>query len=388
MSSNELNKYSKSVDLAILNEEMSNEATEAWNEKQDKSPYKETNLDRLSLIKDKYRGRCGEIGDAKIWRYTCLPVRDVATNNHFPGVDNIVNNYTTDSKVALQIHNGNSYNIRHIKPNGAELVSAGGIRPGYIVKVLFEPDPSKVDMTPSGKDEFCIGLSNSKDNRWLEYGGNVYDFVHRSADVFGAAQLKRDLAEGRYAATDWDKLYIGYLIDAAKKFPTPDQEPDGLFGILQNLNGTHTGNVGERALLRLLKRKGYDARKATTEQQTTHGDIVVYLPNGRVVWLEVKTSADTKNITGQHIKRTAEFDYLVVIHISKGMRRFYIVPKSITLNTDLTGITVDGNNKDEETKLSVSIKSADEKIKHPLRPYLFYNEDAMAQLDRILKGNT
>ena len=387
MSSDELNKYSKTVDLAIFNEELLNEANKTWKEKQEKSPYKGTNLEHLSLIKSKYIGRCGEVADAKLWSHAGLPVRDVATNNNFLGVDNLVNNYTTDSKLALKVHNSNSYHIRHIKPHGAELVSACGISPGHIIKVLFEPDPSKVEMTVSKKDEFQINLSTVDTNRWLEYGGNVHDFIHRSADVFGATQLKRDLAEGRYTATDWNKVYIGHLIDTAKQFPTPDQEPDGLFGILQNLNGTHTGNVGERALRRFLRRKGYNVRTATTAEQTTHGDIVVYLPDGRVVWLEVKTGASIKDIRGNHIKRTAKFDYLVVIHISQGMRRFYIVPKNITLDTTITGINPDADNKDEDTDLKVAIKSADENLKHPLRPYLFYNEDAMTELDRILKGN-
>ena len=387
MSSSELNKYSKSVDLAILNEELFNEANKTWKEKQEKSPYKGTELERVSLIKDKHRGRCGEVADAKLWDHAGLPVRDVATNNHFPGVDNIANNYTIDSKLALKVHNTNSYRIAHIKPHGAELVSACGIRPGHIIKVLFEPDPSKIVMTPRGKYEFEINLSNSVNNRWLDYGGNVYDFIHRSADVLNAKGLQRDLVEGRYAATDWDKVYIRHLVDAAKQFPTPDQEPDGLFGLLQNLNGSHTGNVGEISLLRLLIRKGYNARKATTSEQSTHGDIVVYLPDGRAVWLEVKTSADSKSIAGYHIKRSADFDYLVVIHAAQGIRRFYIMPKAITEDTSLTGINTDGNNKDDETRLLVPIKSADENLNHPLRPYLYYNEDAMTQLDRILKGN-
>ena len=348
-----------------------------WVEKQQQSPYMGTELEHFSLLNVKHVGRVFELAAIDLLELCGFDVQDVAADNSEAGVDLLVNGYAVDAKGARYTPSCNQYKLRHINPEKADVVFGFGICPNHLVGVAV--DVNTVDLRLDAGGQAAIHLSAVSTNRWREYGGSVYQTVAKLASIVGSS-----IGDGAHGV-DLDSYYIDRIVHHAATFEAPTQALDGLHSLLQLINGPHVGLPFEAELLKVLKGFGYNARAAVDEEQSLYGDILV-TTRGGAVWLELKLSADNSWVAFRNIGGDAEFSYLVGLHVSKGVRRFYIVPKAVTLDMDVTGVTECGNNKNN-TVIRIRSKQAADNPQHDLYRYQYTLHAGLAKLDRILKGN-
>ena len=354
---------------------------EVWREKQKHSPYFGTELEHFSLLNSKHVGRVFELAALDLLELCGFDVQDVATDNSEAGVDLLVNGYTVDVKGGRQLHRNDGrtskqYSLMHINPEKADIVLGFGVCPDHLVGVAMNVNTAGLRLDAGGQAHITLSVCTS--SKWSEYGGSAYQTVAQLARLVGTS-----IGDGAHGV-DLDQYYVDRIVHHAATFAAPTQELDGLHSLLQLLNGKHVGLPFETELLKVLKGFGYSTRAAVDAEQGVYGDILV-TTRGGVVWLELKLSADNNMVAFQNIKGEAAFSYLVGLHVAKGIRRFYIIPKDVTLDTDVTGVRACGNNK-SSTRIRIEGNSPDNP-EHPLYKYQYTLHAGLAKLDRILKGN-
>lgn len=355
-----------------------------WKEKQRKSPYFGTELERFGLLNTKHLGRVFELAALGVLSKCGFDVRDVANDNDYPGVDILVNGHTVDVKGARYQPSRKSYMIDHIDPKKASIVFGVGLKHGHIMMVAFEP--AKVDLTLGKGDEAYLYLSATSNNKWLKHGGSVKDALLILANLVGAPELHERIETTASTVRCLDGYYEALIKFHAETFEIPTQELDGLHSVLQHLNANHVGDTFEAVVIELLQSLNYKARAATAEEQGTHGDILVTLRDGVEVWLELKMSSQNSAVRFNHINPEARFEYFIGLHVAKGQRRFYIIPNADEINDSLPGVYVDSNN---QNNLDIRLGfSAADNPKHPLYKYQYTLRAGLEKLDRLLKGNT
>ena len=354
---------------------------EVWRGKQKKSPYIGTELEHFSLLNGTYVGRIFELAAIDLLELCGFDVQDVATDNDEAGVDLLVNGYAVDVKGARQAHlndgrTSKRYILAHINPEKADIVLGFGLCPNHLVGVAMDVNTAGLRLDVGGQAK--IALSTVVSNKWSKYGGSMYQTVAKLATLVGAS-----IGDGAHGV-DLDQYYIDRVAHHAAKFEAPTQELDGLHSLLQLLSGSHVGATFEEELLKVLRGFGYNTRAAVGEEQGLYGDILV-TTSGGAVWLELKLSASNDRVAFYNIGGDAEFSYLVGLHVDKGVRRLYIIPKEVTLDTDITGVMAYSHNKDN-TIIMIHGNSPDNPT-HPLYKYQYTLHAGLAKLDRILKGN-
>ena len=381
MEANEWNDIYFDLAAAAFERGMHDAYLEVWREKQKHSPYIGTELEHFSLLNSTYVGRVFELASIDLLELCGFDVQDVATASDGSGIDLLVNRYTVDIKGARQTHRNDGrtskhYILTHINPAKADIVLGFGLCPNHLVGVAV--DTSKAGLRLDAGGEAQISLSSVTSNKWREYGGSAYQTVAQLARIVGTS-----IGDGAHGV-DLNQYYVDRIVHHAATFEAPTQELDGLHSLLQLLSSHHVGDPFEAELLKVLRGFGYKARAAVGEEQGLYGDILV-TTRGGAVWLELKLSANNNMAAFQNIKGDAEFSYLVGLHVAKGVRRFYIVPKDVTLDRDTAGVTVYGNNK-SNTTIQIRNKAADNP-QHDLYRYQYTLHAGLAKLDRILKGN-
>lgn len=372
-------------------------------EKLRNSPYMGTELEHYGRLCSDYAGRTNELSSIDLLRFCDFYVVDVADDNEYPGVDLIIDGLLFDCKSAKLKHSKKvrqcgqyTLNPVSIYKDRDVFILGSGLQPDQLVMVTVLPKQEdlagfkRVKNDSSGKVGYGnIELSTYPKNKWLKHGGSAYDAMLMVANITGNSKAKARIAQLNFEGFDFDRYYIDRIVHHAETFPAPDKEEDSIYGLARQLDSKMSGEAFEAALLLILIALGYNARAAIGDEQGTHGDILVTLHNGVEVWLELKFGTQDERVGFYNIKTAAEFDYLVGIHIEKGIRRFYIIPKDITRKRSsdggLTGISKgrhDGENQ-------VEIKgSSIESPTHDLYKYKYNLRDGLEKLDRILKGNT